>query len=541
MIQEHDLLRCARTLFPAAALCLGSLTDGRSTVTEAIAAAIRKAPDTWESEAVRQLVRICRTRTPERIQQHSLPQNDDMLPLLPILKLPAGSRRALALAVSGIPAEDAAAASGITEDELAQKTEKALRQLTFMQKGNSPALADLQAAAKLIPWHETDSELLLAGIAEAEAEQKQANRSPEIRAITRTGPQQNPHGKTVAVPLWGIVLGALLLIALTAAVLLLLAAPPKHPAPQNPEPDLPYSAEVSSFLSGSYLPIGKVQEIAAADAGAENACILSTKLKPDETPPCYAVSLIAGRGVQFDYSIDAASGEILSKTKSESDKILNTADWRPAEEIRQAALSRTGLHDVLILKEKRAADGDAGYYKFELLDQDGNLYTVQIDARNTMLLKYSAEKLEEKKPGNIITPELAKQRALSRVGDLAPSQVIFTKVKQEGGTYLIAFSLDDGTQYLIELNAETGSVNTVDVHPVSADTTQAVGLLAAKDTALRMAELTDRNDVEFTKAKIDRGNAAYIYELGFKTPDFEYEVTLSTATGEVISYRAWHQ
>ena len=40
--------------------------------------------------------------------------------LLPILKLPAGSRRAIALAVSEIPAADAAAASGLTADEFGQ-------------------------------------------------------------------------------------------------------------------------------------------------------------------------------------------------------------------------------------------------------------------------------------------------------------------------------------------------------------------------------------------------------------------------------------
>ena len=540
MMQEQALLRCARTLFPAAALCLGSLSDGRSTVTEAIAAAIRKSPDTWEEESVRQLVRICRTRTPERITQHNLPQDAAFQPLLPICKLPAGSRRALALAVSSIPAADVAAASGITEEELAQKTEKALRQLTFMQNGNSPALADLQAAARQIPWHETDTEMLLAGIAESEAAQKPEIASPPIRAITHSTQKDQPHGKTVAVPLWGIVLGSVLLIALTASVLLLLSSAPQRAVP--PETDPGYTAEVSSFVSGHYLPLSKAQEIAAKDAGTDSsACFLTTKLKPDETPPCYTVSLIAGQNVQYEYTLHAETGEILNKTKTAAEKTLNTADWLPAEQIRQAALSRTGLHDVLLLKEKRAADGDAGYYKFELTDADGTLYSVQIDARNAMLLKYSAEELKTGEPGNIITPEQAKQIALSRVGSLSPSQVIFTKVKQDGGVYLIAFSLDDGTQYLIELNAENGNVNTVDVHPVSADITQSVGLLAAKDTAMKMAELTDRDPVEFTKAKIDRGTAAYVYELSFKTPDYEYEATVATATGEVLYFRAWHQ
>ena len=155
--------------------------------------------------------------------------------------------------------------------------------------------------------------------------------------------------------------------------------------------------------------------------------------------------------------------------------------------------------------------------------------------------KYTAEELTAEEPENIISPAQAKTRAVSRVGDLDLSQVIFTKVKLDGGAYLIAFTLDDGTQYLIELNAATGSVNTVDVHPVSADITQAVGLLKARDTALHMAELTERDAVDFTKAKIDRSNGAYVYELEFETPDYEYEVSIRTATGEVLKYRVFQQ
>ncbi|MBR3044286.1 MAG: PepSY domain-containing protein [Oscillospiraceae bacterium] len=540
MVQEEALLRCARTLFPAAVLCLGSLSEGRSTVTEAIAAALRKSPDAWESDAVRQLIRICRTRAPERIVQHSLPQDAALEPLLPILKLPAGSRRALALAVSGISDADAAAASGVSAEEHSQKTEKALRQLTFMQNGTPPELADLQAAARHLPWHETDTEMLLAGIEESEQTQEPEPEPPQIRAITRSEPKK-ASGKTVAVPLWGIVLGAVSLIVLAASLMLLWASQPHRSA--VPPPDAPRTEEVSSLFSGQYLSIGKAQAIAAEDAGAkaDAACFLSTKLKADESPASYLLSFTLSSGQQYAYTLDAVSGEILSKSQTDADVMLNTEGWLSAEELRQAAMRRTGLHDVLFLKEKCEAEGDTGCCKYELLDAAGRLYSVQIDARTAMLMKYTAEELSAREPENIITPEQAKMRALSRVGDLDPSQVIFTKVKQDGSAYLISFTLDDGTQYLIELNAENGNVNTVDVHPVSADITQAVGLLAARDTALRMAELTDRDPVEFTKAKIDRSSGSYVYELEFETPDYEYEVSIRTETGEVLKYRVWQQ
>jgi uncharacterized membrane protein YkoI len=101
-------------------------------------------------------------------------------------------------------------------------------------------------------------------------------------------------------------------------------------------------------------------------------------------------------------------------------------------------------------------------------------------------------------------------------------------------------TLDDGTQYTVELNARTGMANAVDVRPVSADTSQLIGTLKAKDAALEKAGLSAENSgVRFSKAKIDRSNAAYVYEFEFQTADYEYEATINAMTGEVLKYRVW--
>ena len=77
------------------------------------------------------------------------------------------------------------------------------------------------------------------------------------------------------------------------------------------------------------------------------------------------------------------------------------------------------------------------------------------------------------------------------------------KEKLDGTVYLLAFTLEDGTQYIIEIDAKTGHVNTVDVILVSADTSDYIGLAAAKKIALERTGLTDSEDsVLFTKAKI---------------------------------------
>ena len=125
-----------------------------------------------------------------------------------------------------------------------------------------------------------------------------------------------------------------------------------------------------------------------------------------------------------------------------------------------------------------------------------------------------------------------------RAGNPDPDKVIITKVKQDGNVYLIAFTLDDGTQYLMELNAVTGSINTVDVSPVSADISGAIGMIEAAKRAESLAGLMKTQPVEFTKAKIERSNGAYVYELEFETEAFEYEASVNTVTGAMIKYRA---
>jgi uncharacterized membrane protein YkoI len=153
-------------------------------------------------------------------------------------------------------------------------------------------------------------------------------------------------------------------------------------------------------------------------------------------------------------------------------------------------------------------------------------------------MKYSAEEPAGEEYTNIIPPEFAKQQALNRAAITDASQVIFTKIKQDGGVYLIAFTLDDGTQYMTELNAENGAVNTVDVQPVSADMTDAVGVIEAAKRAEAMAGLTKEQPALYTKAKVERSNGAYVYELAFETADYEYEVSVNTETGAIVKYRA---
>ena len=228
-----------------------------------------------------------------------------------------------------------------------------------------------------------------------------------------------------------------------------------------------------------------------------------------------------------------------------AEKVPDISGWMSANDLRKRAVAAAGLTEGMFLKEKVGQGSEGAYYKFELLGADDRIYSVQLSAKNGMLLQYSveepaAEDADSENPRDVLPPEEAQRRALERVGAVTPDAVIFTKTKQTGAVYLVAFTLDDGTQYTIELNAHTGIINTCDVIRVSADTSGAIGMLKARTAALQKAGLTDEQ-VRFTKAKIDRSNAAYVYEMEFETNYFAYEVTLNMTTGELLRYRALSQ
>lgn len=538
MEQEQAYLVCAKRLYPAAALYLGSLSEARAALTEAIAAACRKEPAAWEHEVLAQLLRICGPRAPERVTVHDFPPDAALAPLMPALKLPVSSRRNLGLSLC-VTTVDAAAARGVTIEEMEHKIEKAFRQLTFMQSGEPPEPEKLAEASAHLPWTEADSAALLRGLEEARQNAEIA--APTVRNITQnTASSSKSSAKQVTVPLWGIVAAGAVMLGLLTVMLVQMLYKPALPQPELPAE---INAEkLDSLMAEDYLRIGAAQSLAAKDAGiAETAAVwVSSKLKTDEDPVIYEIVFRCGER-QYTYTLDAKTGEILSKDTADDIAPWATEKWLPAEQLRGIALARAGLQDALILREKFSSDGENGSCKYELLDGSGKEYSLLLDTGTGRLLKYEAEMLRAEEPENIISTEEAVKLALARVSIGDPSQVIFTKIKLEGDVYLIAFSLNDGTQYVLELNAETGGINATDVHPVSADASQTIGLLKAREYALHMAELEKAPDVEFTKAKIERSAGSYVYELEFEAQQWEYEVTMNAQTGEILKYRAWDQ
>ena len=530
---EEAYIQIAQRFFPFAALYLGSLSEARAAVIESVAAALRKHPEEWEEAVFPQLLRICSTRAPERIIQHDFPDDPAICPLLPVLRLPAGSRKILGILAAELPPETAASVCGLTADELAQKLEKALRQLTFTQNGTPAQKGTIISAAKALPWTDTDTQALLDGLAAAQRNAAPAQRTaPEI---TRSG---SKYRQAVPVPLWGIVLSVIGVLTLVTALLLQISARKKTPAPDPPS--IVFSGEVGKLFSQDYMYIGKAQTLAVQNTvpDIQNPVFTYAKLKTDASPAVYEIRFADSLGTEYTVTSDAKSGAILAQSSRRAEQLPPAEDLLSAEQLRQAALTRLHLTNVLFMKEKLSEDG---MYKLEVLNPAGELCCIQLEAKTAELVKYTLERLPDEEAAKTITESEAKKAALSAADISDAQQVIFTKAKPDGALYLIGFTHDDGTQYLAELDAETGECRNLDVRPPSSALTDAVGLLAARDAALQTAELTGDDEIIFTKAKLDRRSGAYVYELEFETPLAEYEAVVAADSGDLTRYRFWRK
>ena len=525
----------ARSLFAVAAVCLGRFDEAHAALTEACVAAARKSPDDMGSACLTELVRICRMRAPEHAAEFDIPHGSA---LRPVMQLTATGRRYLGLSLSGFSEGQIAVACGLNSVELQQKIEKATRQLTFLTFGKAPDEDALRQAMKKLPWTEDDSLVLseaLSAAVKADEEDKPA-KEPEIQHRKR--PRRRLLHKRIVVPVWGICL-LFFCIAAIAGVLYMILRQPMNPHYEaGEEAAYPYESQSLKALM-HYISMDEAQKAAVASAQVTQARFISTELETETNPPQYEMLFLDGEGKEHAYILNANNGEILSKESRKTDLEFDFKGWIPIKDARKIAQTFCGLRAPYWLKEKcSASGGESGSYKFELTDSAEKIYKVQLDAKSGVTLKFDVETPSGDAITNVIEAEQAQQIALARVSAVSADQVIFTKTKLDGELYLIAFTLDDGTQYAVELQAQTGTVKNVDVHPVSADITKAVGLLKARDTALRLADLEDRTDLRFTKAKIDRSNGTYVYELEFETPYYEYEVSIQTESGEVTKYRA---
>ena len=237
------------------------------------------------------------------------------------------------------------------------------------------------------------------------------------------------------------------------------------------------------------LPIGKDKalEIAMAASGfSADEVYTETDSDLDENPAHYDVE-IKHNGTEYEYKIDAYTGEILG-TKEEADDDTHRAETKEQNPPIEAKLSTESGSEISLDEAKKIA------------------------------LSYAGVKSEE---------------------------AVFTKAKLDYDDGRAEYELEfivGNTEYEYDIDASTGEVTGSSVETKNIEASQKssggdIGEEKARTIALNHAGVGAGDAYEF-EAELDHDDGVTVYEIEFKSGNMEYEYKIDAYTGAILEHEA---
>lgn len=168
--------------------------------------------------------------------------------------------------------------------------------------------------------------------------------------------------------------------------------PSTEPTPEQlPEASVEPSSE-PEISTRDILNIATSKEIALADAGLKESEATFIKAKSDVDGGVWVHEIeFVGSEIEWDYEIDAGSGDILKKET----KPLELATDKVAESAKNAALTDAGVSagDATFVKVKLDYDDGVQVYEIEFVT-DTTEYDYEIAASDNRVIESESEPLE---------------------------------------------------------------------------------------------------------------------------------------------------
>lgn len=317
------------------------------------------------------------------------------------------------------------------------------------------------------------------------------------------------------------------------------------------------------------LPIGKDKalEIAMAASGfSADEVYTETDSDLDETPAHYDVE-IKHNGTEYEYKIDAYTGEILETKEEADDDYTHRAETKeqnpPIEaklstesgseisldKAKEVALSYAGVTVEQAVVRKAKLNHDDGRVEYELEFIVGNTeYEYDIDASTGAVISSSVEtkniEASQKSSGGDIGMEKAQTIALNHAGVKA-ADAVFNKAKLDyddgRAEYDIEF-VSGNTEYEYDIDASTGEVISSSVETKNIEAPQKssggdIGEEKAQTIALTHAGV-GAGDAYELEAELDHDDGVTVYEIEFKSGNMEYEYKIDAYTGAILEHEA---
>ena len=319
----------------------------------------------------------------------------------------------------------------------------------------------------------------------------------------------------------------------------------------------------------------KALEIALSDAGISRESVIKSSSEFDKEKGRYVfdVDFDCG-GKEYDYTIDAKSGEIIDRdVKNETDGKTETSAKAESTTKASAQNSTQGSAAQMIslakaksiaLKNAKVDSSDAKFVKGKLDKDDGRYeyeiefisggkeYEYTIDAKSGKILEKDVETVNEptaattETGSKLISLAKAKSIALKNAKvDNSDAKFVKGKLDRDDGRYEYEIEfISGGKEYEYTIDAKSGKILEKDVEradevPTTKKTESATSALIsvdkAKSIALNHAGLK-ADEVVIEKIKLEKDDGIYEYEVEFKKGNWEYEYSINAKTGAIIEF-----
>lgn len=296
----------------------------------------------------------------------------------------------------------------------------------------------------------------------------------------------------------------------------------------------------------AYIGREKALKAALTHAGVSEADIAFYKMDMDveNGVMVYEIEFVCG-GFEYEYDIDARTGEIVKNRKEIDDDALAAPDEKfilqPSDSVNE--VEDHYFESYFSYNDRHSEpDHNGMYYGGETHREDPRHDGAYYNG-NGAGADSSAS----------ITVDQAKEIALSHAGQTADA-VYFEKAKQDYDDGVLVYEIEfiaGDTEYEYEINARTGDI--VKNKREAADTPQngnsggsgntgnagntaaSITVDQAKEIALKHAGQT-ADAVYFKKAKQDYDDGVLVYEIEFLAGGTEYEYKIDAQTGAIWDY-----
>lgn len=319
-----------------------------------------------------------------------------------------------------------------------------------------------------------------------------------------------------------------------------------------------------SVNESSYIGVEAAKKAAFTHAGVSESDVtkLEVEYDNDDGVMVYEVDFHVGT-TEYDYEIDAKTGDVLKVEKDVDDDAPNTGSGNTSSGGSSSGSSSsnttsyisgdTALQKALAhagVSASQAVDVDVefddGHYDVDFR-VGSTEYDYEINAKTGAVIRYekdvdddhyssSSSSSSSSSTSSYISKDEAKQKAFSHAG-VSASQASGVKVDWDDGHYDVEFRVG-ATEYDYEINAKTGAVikyekdtEDDDDDHYSTSTSSYIGRDAAMQKALSHAGLSE-SDVYELEVELDEEDG--IYEVSFETKSYEYEYEVQATTGKIL-------